>query len=89
MKTLSLALVLAAAVALPAMAQGFTAEGIMAMSDTNKDGAISKDEATMFPPGVFESSDTNKDGKVTLEELKVALAAMQGGGGAPPARPAQ
>jgi hypothetical protein len=53
--------------------------------DTNKDGAISKDEWTAAgrPAERFDVVDTNKDGKITADELDKAMAAMrqhQGGG---------
>jgi outer membrane protein assembly factor BamB len=36
--------------------------------DTNKDGALSKDEATGTFKDLFDNQDTNKDGKVSREE---------------------
>jgi hypothetical protein len=58
--------------------------------DTNKDGAISKEEWTAAGRREqgFARFDTNSDGKITLEEMKAAPAGRPGGGaggGAPPA----
>jgi Ca2+-binding EF-hand superfamily protein len=53
--------------------------------DTDKDGAISKDEwnAAGRPEQVFTMFDTDKDGKLTQEEIKVGrekLREQRGGG---------
>jgi Ca2+-binding EF-hand superfamily protein len=46
--------------------------------DTNKDGAISKDEATRGPLArAFDHIDTNKDGFLTQDELTAAAAARR------------
>jgi len=70
----------AMAVAAPAMAAdgpppGMTPESVVAMSDANKDGAVTKDETERWPAGTFDRADANKDGKVTVDELKADWAA--------------
>jgi hypothetical protein len=67
-----------------------TPEVVMANNDTNKDGIITKEEATKVGRNLaqaWDQYDANKDGKVDMEEIKKGLAAQQGGapGGAPPA----
>jgi hypothetical protein len=77
--------------ALPAMAQDIPSpESIIAMGDTNHDGAIDKTEwGAMGAPVPFpEDADTDHDGKITLAELTALFAQFQGGG-APPPPPAQ
>ena len=49
--------------------------------DTNKDGAIDKDEYAVLSTTIFESLDTNKDGKLTQDELNSRFGAMFGGRG--------
>ncbi|MCB0415082.1 MAG: hypothetical protein KDD50_12160 [Bdellovibrionales bacterium] len=39
------------------------------MMDTNKDGAVTKDEFDKAHEGMFAGMDANKDGKVTSEEM--------------------
>ncbi|MCX7285111.1 MAG: EF-hand domain-containing protein [Novosphingobium sp.] len=51
---------------------------MMAMADTNKDGAVSRAE---FDAGVkmhFDMADANKDGKITPEERRAAMKTMMG-----------
>jgi hypothetical protein len=67
---------------------------VIANNDTNKDGVVTKDEATKVGrtlAQMWDTFDANKDGKVDLDEVKKGLAATQGGGapgGAPaPAAP--
>lgn len=63
------------------------AMGMMAqMADTNKDGAISRDEFLAAQGKHFEMMDANKDGTVTAEERQASrakmrehMAAMRGG----------
>jgi hypothetical protein len=50
---------------------------IVARMDTNKDGAIQKDEAQGRLADAFDMIDANHDGKITAEELGAALAAMR------------
>lgn len=42
------------------------------MSDTNKDGVISKEEWRVRGDQMFDETDANKDGKITAEEMKAA-----------------
>jgi|GEM_PF-6712677 len=49
---------------------GMTPERIIAWSDANKDGVVTKDEVRRWPRGSFDRADADKDGKVTLDELK-------------------
>jgi Ca2+-binding EF-hand superfamily protein len=62
-----------------------SAADLLKQWDTNKDGAISKDEWTAAgrPAERFDVVDANKDGKISADELDKAMAAMrqrQGGG---------
>jgi hypothetical protein len=41
--------------------------------DTNKDGAVSKDEAMAFHGQKFDEMDADKDGKLTKEEGKAFM----------------
>lgn len=50
---------------------------IIARMDTNKDGAIQKDEAQGRLADAFDMIDANHDGKITAEELAAAMAAMR------------
>lgn len=82
---------LAAGVALaqaPAQ-QPVTADFVLQNNDTNKDGVITKEEATKAArqlAQVWDTFDANKDGKVDRDEITKGLAATQGGGaGGPPA----
>jgi hypothetical protein len=72
------------ATALPAMAQDGPppAEDVMAMVDTNHDGAIDAMEWAASPaPIPFPvEADTNKDGKIDLAELKALFAQFQNQG---------
>ena len=43
---------------------------MMQMADTNKDGAISREEMTAAHARMFDMADANKDGKLTPEERK-------------------
>ena len=52
--------------------------GMMArMADTNKDGAITRDEFTAAAAAHFQQVDTDKNGQVTPEERKAAHAKMR------------
>ena len=89
----------------PAPAGGnFTAEQIIGSLDKNKDGKISKDEASDKMKRRFKFIDTNGDGGIDLEEAKVMVDFINkegkpdnapakpadpfGGGAKPPAKPA-
>ena len=90
--TLATLLISSAALAqAPGGGQMPTAEVIMQRNDTNKDGFITKAEATAAGTQMaqnFDMFDANKDGKVTLDELKSMMAAMgQGGPAAAPTPP--
>ena len=50
---------------------------VIARMDTNKDGAIQKDEAKGRLADAFDMIDANHDGKITAEELAAAFAAMR------------
>ena len=50
---------------------------IIARMDTNKDGAIQKEEAQGRLADAFDMIDANHDGKITAEELATAMAAMR------------
>jgi hypothetical protein len=52
---------------------------MMAMMDTNNDGALSLEEVQAVHARMFTFIDKNKDGKVTLDEVQAAFS----GGGAP------
>jgi hypothetical protein len=63
-----------------------TPEFVMANNDLNKDGIITREEATKAGRQLAQTwdfFDTNMDGKVNTDELKKGLAAAQAG--APPA----
>lgn len=49
------------------------------MTDTNKDGVITREEFTAAHLKHFDRMDANKDGSVTPEERKAAMARMRGG----------
>ena len=70
-----------------------TIDQMMTNNDANKDGVITKEEATkanLRLIAAWDTYDLNKDGKVDSAEITKALAAQQGGGagGAAPAAPA-
>ena len=50
---------------------------MMEKMDTNKDGAVSKDEALAFHGQKFDAMDANKDGKLTKEEGKAFMEAKK------------
>jgi hypothetical protein len=54
--------------------QNRAGKGKLAQADTNKDGQLSRDEASAAGMNLdrFDRADTNKDGQVTKEELKAA-----------------
>jgi Ca2+-binding EF-hand superfamily protein len=67
-----------AASAQPAPGQGPPdPAAVIARMDTNKDGAIQKDEAQGRLAERFDMIDANHDGKITAEELAAAMAAMR------------
>ena len=78
------------ALSVPALAQDFSPESIMAQADKDGDKAISKAEwAGWGVPYPFpDQGDTNMDGKIDMAELTVLIAQFQNGGGPPPPPPA-
>jgi hypothetical protein len=50
---------------------------MLRMADTNKDGAVSRDEFVASSLARFDKADTNKDAKVSPEERKAAMKAMR------------
>ena len=56
---------------------GHGGKGMMAMADTNKDGAVDKAEFAAGALKHFDQMDANKDGQVTKEEGQVARKAMR------------
>lgn len=64
---------------------------MLRMADANKDGAVTRDEATAAALMHFDRMDANKDGQVTKTERQAAMQAMgarmkaQGGMAPPPA----
>lgn len=71
----------------PGGGQQITPDFVMANNDLNKDGVITKEEATKAGKQliqVWDIYDLNKDGKVDRDELVKGLAANMGGGGGPP-----
>jgi EF hand len=75
----------------PGGGQQITPDFVMANNDLNKDGVITKEEATKAGKQliqVWDTYDLNKDGKVDRDELVKGLAGGMGGGpgaGGPPA----
>ena len=62
---------------------------MLRMADANKDGAVTRDEATAAALKHFDQMDSNKDGQVTQAERQAAMKAMGArmkahGGMAPP-----
>jgi outer membrane protein assembly factor BamB len=47
--------------------------------DTNKDGALSREEAKKNFEGFFDNQDTNKDGKITRDEIDIIVKFMSEG----------
>jgi hypothetical protein len=87
---LALSTLLVAKLALAQAPGPISAETVLANNDTDKDGVVTKEEATKVGRMLgqqWDRFDANKDGKVDLEEIKKGLAAMPAGGpgGAPPA----
>jgi len=83
LKTLAVAALGVAALAAPAFADDATStkrakhvDDVLARLDTNKDGKISKDEASKGPrlSKHFDEVDTDHDGFVTKAELTAAMA---------------
>jgi len=64
----------------PKMKDGKCGEGKcgMAMADTNKDGKVSKEEATMHHEEMFAMMDTNKDGFIDKDEMAKGMKAKEG-----------
>jgi Ca2+-binding EF-hand superfamily protein len=56
---------------------------MMAMMDTNNDGALSLEEVQAVHARMFTFIDKNKDGKVTPDEVQAAFSGGSGGGMAP------
>ena len=54
---------------------------MLQMADTNKDGAVSRDEFLAAHTKHFDAMDTNHDGKLTKEERKAAHDKMRAMGG--------
>jgi len=50
---------------------------MMGMADTNKDGAVSRDEFLTGHARHFDMADANKDGSLTAEEREAAHAKMR------------
>lgn len=50
---------------------------MLAMADTNKDKAVSKDEFLAAHAKHFDQADANKDGSLTPDERKAAMAKMR------------
>jgi hypothetical protein len=67
---LVMALASSAAIACPGGKRG---GHMMEKMDTNKDGAVSKDEAAAFHAQKFDEMDADKDGKLTKEEGKAFM----------------
>ena len=64
-----------------------TPEFVMGNNDLDKDGIITREEATKAGRQLAQTwdfFDTSKDGKVDLEELKAGLTASQASGTPPP-----
>lgn len=51
---------------------------MMAMADSNKDGAVSRAEYDAGVKMHFDMADANKDGKITPEERRAAMKSMMG-----------
>lgn len=72
------AMLLAAAALLPVSAHaGAKGEEYFKQSDTNKDGALSKEEMAASRMQRLSGSDTNKDGFISADELAAHRAAME------------
>ncbi len=50
---------------------------MLRMADTNKDGAITRDEFLAAHGKHFDMTDTNKDGRISPEERKAQAAKMR------------
>ena len=50
----------------------------MAMADTNKDGKVSKEEATKHHESMFTMMDTNKDGFIDKDEMAKMMGNKKG-----------
>ena len=72
-----IALSASAAFAMPASEPAPGAEAAFAAADTNKDGKLSKEEASQLPAiaARFEELDRNKDGFLSLEEFMTGYTA--------------
>jgi len=62
--------------------------GMLAMADANKDGAVTRAEATAAALAHFDRVDADKDGSISAEERRAAMQAMHARRGAAPAAPA-
>ncbi len=63
----------------PAATQPMPRATIMfSLLDTNKDGAVDKDEFAVLTTATFDSLDVNHDGKLTPDELRGRLGPMLG-----------
>ena len=61
--------------------QGGMGMMMLKMADTNRDGAVSRDEFLAAHTKHFDAMDTNHDGKLTKEERKAAHDKMRAMGG--------
>ena len=50
---------------------------LMRMADSNRDGAVTKDEFAAAAATRFDASDTNRDGQLTPAERQAARGAMR------------
>ncbi len=56
-----------------------TFDSLLKDLDTDKDGALSRDEGEKAFQGFFDNQDTNKDGKITREEFEAIMKFMSEG----------
>lgn len=65
------------------MRHGGGGMGMMMRADTNRDGVVTKAEATAAVAAMFDRFDTNKDGRIDQAEREAARGQMKGMRGAP------